>query len=173
MSHSGPKKRASLKKQNSEILIHQNTSLSRYIETVKQKQEEDEDYKKWDLAQPLPKLPLPDLHSTLKKYLLTLKPITSREAYENTERIVAEFSKPGGDGHKLQEIIQKVAEEQDNWAYDFWMEDFYMKNKMALPINSNPGFVFPREEFADQDAQLKFAASLISGIIDYKLVIDA
>lgn len=58
-------------------------------------------------------------------------------------------------------------------AYDFWLEDFYMLNKMALPINSNPGMVYPSEHFADDDAQLKFAASLISGIMDYKLVIDA
>lgn len=48
-----------------------------------------------------------------------------------------------------------------------------MLNRMALPINSNPGMVFPTEDFADDDAQLKFAASLISGIMDYKLVIDA
>ena len=48
----------------------------------------------------------------------------------------------------------------------------YLMNQKPLPINSNPGMIFPREQFADEDAQLKFTSRLISGIIDYKLVID-
>ena len=48
----------------------------------------------------------------------------------------------------------------------------YLLNKIALPINSNPGMIFPKEDFADEDAQLRFAARLISGILDYKLFID-
>ena len=49
----------------------------------------------------------------------------------------------------------------------------YMINKLPLPINSNPGMIFPPENFPDEDAQLRFASRLISGIMDYKLVIDA
>lgn len=49
----------------------------------------------------------------------------------------------------------------------------YMMNKLALPINSNPGMIFPTENFINEDAQLKFVARLISGIMDYKLIIDA
>jgi hypothetical protein len=48
-----------------------------------------------------------------------------------------------------------------------------MMNQLPLPINSNPGMVFPKEYFEDEDAYLKFTARLISGIMDYKLVIDA
>jgi len=48
----------------------------------------------------------------------------------------------------------------------------YLFNKIPLPINSNPGMVYPTENFADEDAYLRFASQLISGILDYKLVID-
>jgi choline O-acetyltransferase len=48
----------------------------------------------------------------------------------------------------------------------------YLLNKLALPINSNPGMIFPKEDFQDDDAQLKFTARLISGIMDYKIFID-
>jgi hypothetical protein len=48
----------------------------------------------------------------------------------------------------------------------------YMFNRLSLPINSNPGMTFPLESFADEDAQLRFASRLISGIMDYKVVID-
>lgn len=48
----------------------------------------------------------------------------------------------------------------------------YLLNKKPLPINSNPGMIFPKEDFKDEEAQLRFASRLISGIMDYKLVID-
>lgn len=107
-------KRASLTKQNSLVLANQNASLTKYVAGVKKKQEDDEDYAKWDLSQPLPKLPLPELSSTMEKYLRCLKPIISMEAYENTEKIVEEFTK--NEGPKLQEIIRKAAEDKDNWV---------------------------------------------------------
>jgi choline O-acetyltransferase len=100
-------------------------------------------------------------------------PIVSEEAFKKTESIVKEFSKPGGIGMKLQEILLEYAEEKDNWAYDWWLDDMYMQNKLPLPINSNPGMIFPRENFINEDSYLKFVARLISGIMDYKLIIDA
>ena len=36
------------------------------------------------------------------------------------------------------------------------MDDMYMKARLALPINSNVGMVFPRQHFPDEDAQLRF-----------------
>lgn len=173
MSNRASIKRANLQKKNSFILANQNESLTRYIENIKQKQAADEDYAKWDLTKPLPKLPLPELNSTLEKYLRCVKPIISESAYINTEKIIKEFAKPGGDGEKLQKMLITAAVEKDNWAYDWWIHDFYMLNKQALPQNSNPGMVFPQENFTDKEAHLKFTARLISGIMDYKLVIDA
>lgn len=55
-----------------------------------------------------------------------------------------------------------------------WLEDMYLKNPLALPVNSNPGMVFPGHlsNFTDSKDQLRFAAKLISGILDYKTVLD-
>eukprot|EP00061_Rhincodon_typus_P016546 g44816.t1 len=49
----------------------------------------------------------------------------------------------------------------------------YLRNPVALTVNSSPGMVFPRQIFHDQNDQLRFAARLIAGILDYKVVIDA
>lgn len=57
-------------------------------------------------------------------------------------------------------------------AYDWWLDDMYLLNRIPLPINSNPAMIFPKENFADENSQLRFAARLISGIMDYKIVID-
>jgi carnitine O-acetyltransferase len=43
-------------------------------------------------------------------------PIISEENYIKTESIVKEFSKSGGIGEKLQELLYKIAEEKDNWV---------------------------------------------------------
>ena len=32
----------------------------------------------------------------------------------------------------------------------------YLKVQLPLPVNSNPGMVFPRQAFPDQDAQLRW-----------------
>jgi len=58
-------------------------------------------------------------------------------------------------------------------AYDWWLDDMYLTNKLPLPMNSNPGMVYPQEHFTNEADHLKFAARLISGIMDYKLVIDS
>lgn len=39
-----------LVKQNSLILANKNVSLTKYVDSVRKKQEEDEDYAKWDTS---------------------------------------------------------------------------------------------------------------------------
>nr|AWJ68269.1 putative choline acetyltransferase [Hirudo verbana] len=129
-------------------------------------------YPEWDLTKPLPKLPVPKLEDTLTKYLDIIRSTVSESQYEKTRRIVQEFGKEDGMGELLQGKLLKHAEEQDNWVYQFWLDDMYMKVRLPLPINSNPGMVFPRQYFEDQSAQLRYAARFISGILDYKVVID-
>ena len=72
----------------------------------------------------LPKLPIPDLNLTLEKYLRCVKPILSDENYARTEHIVNEFSKIGGVGQNLQNILFKLAEEKENWVI---LLDYSMK----------------------------------------------
>jgi len=66
----------------------------------------------------LPKLPVPELEMSLKKYLRCIMPIISEDAYAKTESIVKDFSNPGGIGEKLQQILLKTAEEKDNWVIE-------------------------------------------------------
>jgi choline O-acetyltransferase len=47
-------------------------------------------------------------------------------------------------------------------VYQFWLDDMYMKVRLPLPINSNPGMVFPRQEFADRSEQLRYVMLKVS-----------
>ena len=76
-------------------------------------------------------------------------------------------------GRILHELIEKRSETLDNWAYEWWLDDMYLKNKLPLPIWSNPGIVFPAQNFVSDEQQLRFAARLVAGILDYKTIIDA
>ncbi|KAI8421312.1 hypothetical protein MSG28_008343 [Choristoneura fumiferana] len=57
-------------------------------------------------------------------------------------------------------------------VYDYWIEDMYLKVRLPLPINSNPGMVLPRRHFAKVDEVADLAALFIDDLLDYKEMLD-
>uniref|UniRef100_UPI00398EFD54 choline O-acetyltransferase n=1 Tax=Pristiophorus japonicus TaxID=55135 RepID=UPI00398EFD54 len=121
----------------------------------------------------LPKLPVPPLQETLDIYLNCMKHLVTEEQYRTTKAVAEHFGARGEVGEFLQQQLVKRRENKVNWIYEWWLDDMYLCNPTALPVNSSPGMVFPRQNFRDGGDQLRFAARLISGILDYKVVIDA
>ncbi|CAF1101844.1 unnamed protein product [Didymodactylos carnosus] len=156
-----------------ETLPLQLPTLNKYIKRIKRQQTEDKDCIKWDVEKQLAKLPVPDLNLTLDKYLRCLQPILPAEKFEYIQKLVEEFCSPNGIGHHLQELLLKYASETENWSYNWWLSDMYLSNPLALPINSNPALVLPKQSFKDENDHLKFVSKLICGILDYKVLIDA
>ena len=50
-------------------------------------------------------------------FLIHLQPLVSKVELEQTKALAAEFGRPGGVGEKLQKLLEKRAEEKDNWVY--------------------------------------------------------
>jgi len=121
----------------------------------------------------LPSLPLPLLADTLERYLLCLKAIVPEGQFDRSKAIVNEFGKHGGVGERLQEKLKILAENEENWAYSWWLNDMYLENRLALPVNSNPGMVLPRQNFSSRVCWLRYAAKMTVGILDFKLILDA
>ncbi|CAB1313076.1 unnamed protein product, partial [Coregonus sp. 'balchen'] len=92
----------------------------------------------------LSKVPVPPLKQTLDMYLSCMKHLVKEEQYRKTKAIV----------------------------YDYWLEDMYLNQRLALPVNSNPAMVFPKQNFRDRKDSLRFAAHLITGVLEYKEHID-
>ena len=46
----------------------------------------------------LPRLPIPKLEGTCRRYLDALRPLLPPDQYQRTEKIVKEFGRSGGDG---------------------------------------------------------------------------
>uniref|UniRef100_T1IUM8 Choline O-acetyltransferase n=1 Tax=Strigamia maritima TaxID=126957 RepID=T1IUM8_STRMM len=124
------------------------------------------------IALPVPKLPLPPLAQTLEEYLSAIEAVVTDVQYKSAKNAVTEFGASGGLGEYLQNELKKIYDKKENWVYDWWLEDMYMRNRVALPVNSNPGMVFPKENFKNQDDQIRFAMKLIFGILEYKQTLD-
>ncbi|MEE6488659.1 hypothetical protein FKM82_015304 [Ascaphus truei] len=128
--------------------------------------------KSCDDAEALPKLPVPPLQQTMDMYLRCMKHLVTEEQYRKTQAIVERFVTPGGVGEMLQEKLLERREKNESWIHQYWLDDMYLNNRMALPVNSSPAVIFARHNFQDINDQLRFTANLISGVLDYKTLLD-
>ncbi|PKU35553.1 choline o-acetyltransferase [Limosa lapponica baueri] len=120
----------------------------------------------------VPKLPVPPLQQTLRMYLQCMKHLVPEEQFRKTKVIVEQFGIAGGLGESLQQILEERREKTTNWVFNYWLDDMYLNNRLALPVNSSPAIIFARQYFKDVNDQLRFAANLISGVQDYKALLD-
>ncbi|XP_071040979.1 choline O-acetyltransferase isoform X2 [Parasteatoda tepidariorum] len=123
------------------------------------------------MMQELPPPPVPDLAQTLERYLAGLRAVIPAAQYERTRQLVEQFC--NDPGSKLQAELIKFAENVDNWVTHFWLDDMYLKNPIPLPVNSNPFFLFPKQNFHSSSDQFRFAAKFILYALDYKKKIDS
>nr|AYH52223.1 putative choline acetyltransferase [Homarus americanus] len=121
----------------------------------------------------VPKLPVPPLGHTLGWYLTHLKPVLPQDEYRVVVGIVDEFGKPGGIGEKIQGELIKRQDAMDNWVYNWWLDDMYLNVPLPLPVNSNPGMVFPHQKFTTDADMLNFATRLVTAALDMKERIEA
>uniref|UniRef100_A0A3Q3MVV6 Choline O-acetyltransferase n=1 Tax=Mastacembelus armatus TaxID=205130 RepID=A0A3Q3MVV6_9TELE len=98
--------------------------------------------------------------------------LVTEEQFKKTKAIVEKFGASGGVGETLQKKLLERRDKTTNWVYDYWLEDMYLNNRLALPVNSSPAMVFPKQPFKDHKDALRFAAHLIRGVLDYKALID-
>ncbi|NWY26476.1 CLAT acetyltransferase, partial [Pheucticus melanocephalus] len=120
----------------------------------------------------VPKLPVPPLQQTLHMYLQCMKHLVPEEQFKKTKAIVEKFGIAGGLGESLQKMLEERSEKTINWVFHYWLDDMYLNNRLALPVNSSPAIIFARQHFKDTNDQLRFAANLISGVQDYKALLD-
>uniref|UniRef100_A0A4W4G666 Carnitine O-acetyltransferase n=1 Tax=Electrophorus electricus TaxID=8005 RepID=A0A4W4G666_ELEEL len=120
----------------------------------------------------LPKLPVPPLNQTCDRYLAVLEPIIESEELNQTRTLVEEFQRPGGVGERLQQGLERRAHKAENWLSDWWLQMAYLDYRMPVVIHSSPGVVLPRLEFSDRQGQIRYAAKLIAGVLDFKTMID-
>ncbi|XP_064619179.1 carnitine O-acetyltransferase-like [Lineus longissimus] len=123
--------------------------------------------------QDLPSLPVAPLQQSLEKYLSVLKPIISDEDFAKTSQIVKEFGKTNGEGEALHRILCERAKSEANWVDEWWSRYGYQRWRDSLVVHINPGLFYSKQEFNGRNGQIRFAAKLLLGILDYKKMVDS
>ena len=54
----------------------------------------------------LPRLPIPKLADTCRRYLDALRPLLTPQQYQHTEKVVQEFGRSGGDGEGEPVVVE-------------------------------------------------------------------
>ncbi|XP_063547942.1 choline O-acetyltransferase isoform X2 [Cydia strobilella] len=96
--------------------------------------------------------------------------VSSQSQLEHTRALAKAFLEDPGP--KLQAALLARRVEVDNWVTDYWLDDMYLKIRLPVPINSNPGMVFPSRKFAKVDEVADLAALFIDDLLDYKEMLD-
>lgn len=106
----------------------------------------------------LPKLPIPKLEDTAKRYLASLEAIQGEEEHKQTREVVKRFLE--GEGPKLQQQLQEYSESRVSYIEEFW-DDAYLQASESVVLNLNPFFILEDDPTPSRGNQLMRTSSLI------------
>ncbi|KJK83397.1 Carnitine O-acetyltransferase [Metarhizium anisopliae BRIP 53293] len=120
----------------------------------------------------LPRLPVPTLEETAKRYLKSLHPLLSATEYSNSKAAVKDFIKPGGIGNKLQEKL--IAKREDpatkNWIYEWWNDAAYLAYRD--PVVPYVSYFYSHRDDRMRRDPAKRAAAITSAVLEFKKLVD-
>lgn len=120
----------------------------------------------------LPRLPVPTLEETAKRYLKSVHPLLSQEEYQTTQKAVEEFVKPGGDGEKLQKRL--IARREDpnvkNWIFEWWNDAAYMAYRD--PVVPYVSYFYSHKDDRKRRDPAKRAAAITTAALAFKKEVD-
>lgn len=118
----------------------------------------------------LPRLPIPKLEDTSRRYLDAQKPLLTPEQYEKTKKVTENFI--GYEGRALN--AELVAEDQKNKHTSFvagpWF-DMYLRYRDSIVLNHNPFLSFNKDPTTDDP--LIRSTKLIHSAMKFKKSFDA
>ncbi|XP_076466098.1 carnitine O-palmitoyltransferase 1, liver isoform-like [Babylonia areolata] len=117
----------------------------------------------------LPKLPVPALQDTLRRYLESVHPLMDEEQFRSMEALAKDFGE--GLGRKLQRYLVLKSWWATNYVSDWWEQYVYLKGRSPIMINSNfYGIDAPLVKPTDRQASR--AANMVSIILRFRREVD-
>ncbi|KAL9940854.1 hypothetical protein V8E36_000342 [Tilletia maclaganii] len=110
----------------------------------------------------LPKLPIPSLEDSCRRYLASLEHLQSPEEHAQTKNIVASFLKQ--EGPQMQKSLEDYASTRSSYIAEFWDES-YLSASDSVVLALNPFFVI--EDSMWHQTQLSRAAALILASLSF------
>jgi len=102
---------------------------------------------------PLPKLPIPKLEDTCKRYLRALEGLQDADEHQRTKAVVEDFL-TSGEGEKWQQKLLEYDSSVDSYIEEFWCklggrrygwkliaDESYLSHSDSVVLSLNPFFV--------------------------------
>jgi carnitine O-acetyltransferase len=117
----------------------------------------------------LPRLPLPTLEDTSRRFLAWCEPLLDAGELEETKAALERFVSEGGPGERLQEALVAYDRQAGvrSWLDLFW-QTRYLGRRDRIALNANVFLLFPDLRMS----QTQRAASLIANAITFKQTVD-
>ncbi|XP_057315865.1 carnitine O-palmitoyltransferase 1, liver isoform-like [Hydractinia symbiolongicarpus] len=117
----------------------------------------------------LPRMNVPPLKSTVKKFMESVKPVLGREEYEEMEKNSKEFLSTIGP--KLQWILQLKSWWAPNYCTDWWEKYVYLMGRDPISINSNY-YCLDQGNWVPTPIQTSRAAGITCLMLIFKNLLD-
>ena len=120
----------------------------------------------------LPRLPVPSLAETSKRYLKSVHPLLTKPEYEQTVKVVQEFIKPGNIGEELQKRLQARRDDPNhkNWIHDWWNDAAYLTYRD--PVVPYVSYFYSHRDDRRRRSPTKRAAAITSAVLEFKKQVD-
>ncbi|XP_041987683.1 carnitine O-palmitoyltransferase 1, liver isoform [Aricia agestis] len=116
----------------------------------------------------LPRLPLPSVKDTMRRYLQSVRPLLDDEKYERVVRLADEFERTIA--VKLQRYLILKSWWSSNYVSDWWEEYVYLRGRSPLMVNSN--FYGTDTLMRATSVQAARAGTLIHMCLKFRRLID-
>ncbi|XP_047231465.1 carnitine O-palmitoyltransferase 2, mitochondrial [Girardinichthys multiradiatus] len=100
----------------------------------------------------LPRLPIPKLEDTIRRYLAAQKPLLDGDQFATTEKIAQDFLNSVGKELHEELVVQDKNNKHTSYISGPWF-DMYLSARDSVVLNSNPFMSFnpdPKEEYNEQ-----------------------
>ncbi|KAK5676310.1 Carnitine O-acetyltransferase mitochondrial [Elasticomyces elasticus] len=121
----------------------------------------------------LPKLPVPTLEETAKRYLKSIHPLLSQTEYEQSKKAVDSFVSPNGIGQTLQKRLLSRREDpkHNNWLSEWWNHAAYLAYRD--PVCPYVSYFYSHRDVRKRRDPIKRAAAISTAVLEFKNQVDA
>jgi carnitine O-acetyltransferase len=119
----------------------------------------------------LPRVPLPTVEDSCRRFLDWCAPLLTDEQLAETQAAVDEFLRPDSPAHVLHAALERydASPGVHSWLDRFWPSR-YLGRRDRIALNANYFFLFTDPE--GRQTQVRRAAGLIAAALHYKVLLD-
>ncbi|KAJ5123856.1 uncharacterized protein N7515_007681 [Penicillium bovifimosum] len=120
----------------------------------------------------LPRLPVPPLEETGRRYLKSVHAVVSESEYQRTKSAVEEFIRPGGQGESLQKrLLARAADPKiKNWLSEWWNQAAYLGYRD--PVIPYVSYFYSYRDDRERRNPAQRAAAITTAALEFKAKVD-